>query len=238
MLSHRVLSVASHAYLSEVDPVAPGDAILHAAPMSHGSGLYIMAHVARLGVNVVPESGAFEPEEVFDLIAAWPRSSMFAAPTMIKRLVDCPADCRSRQHPHARVGRRADVRRGHLEGARPLRAAAGADLRPGREPDDDHDARRATTSPAREHPRWRERLASAGRPYACAEVMVADADDRALPVGRERRNPLPRRHGDAAATGATRMPAPRRSGAAGCTPATSASSMPTAISRSRTAPRT
>ena len=35
----------------------------------------------------------------------------------------------------------------------------------------------------REHPRWRERLASAGRPYACAEVMVADADDRALPVG-------------------------------------------------------
>ena len=35
----------------------------------------------------------------------------------------------------------------------------------------------------REHPRWRERLASAGRPYACADVMVADADDRALPVG-------------------------------------------------------
>ena len=58
MLTHQVLSVASHAYLSDVDPVAPGDAILHAAPMSHGSGLYIMAHVARLGVNVVPEFGS------------------------------------------------------------------------------------------------------------------------------------------------------------------------------------
>ena len=35
----------------------------------------------------------------------------------------------------------------------------------------------------RDHPRWLERLASAGRPYACLDVMVADAQDRALPVG-------------------------------------------------------
>jgi long-chain acyl-CoA synthetase len=35
----------------------------------------------------------------------------------------------------------------------------------------------------RDHPRWRARLASAGRPYACVEVMVADAEDRALPAG-------------------------------------------------------
>jgi long-chain acyl-CoA synthetase len=35
----------------------------------------------------------------------------------------------------------------------------------------------------RDHPRWAERLASAGRPYACVEVMVAGADDRPLPPG-------------------------------------------------------
>ncbi len=93
MLTHRNLAAASVAYASEVDPIDPGDAILHAAPMSHGSGLYIMAHVARLGVQVVPESGGFEPDEVFGLFRAWPRASMFAAPTMIKRLVECPADC-------------------------------------------------------------------------------------------------------------------------------------------------
>ena len=81
MLSHNVLSLASHAYAAEVDPVTPGDAILHAAPMSHGSGCYIMAHVARLGVQVVAESGGFEPEEVATLFNAWPRMSMFAAPT-------------------------------------------------------------------------------------------------------------------------------------------------------------
>jgi long-chain acyl-CoA synthetase len=35
----------------------------------------------------------------------------------------------------------------------------------------------------RDHPRWRERLASAGRPFACLEVMIADANDGAVPIG-------------------------------------------------------
>jgi acyl-CoA synthetase (AMP-forming)/AMP-acid ligase II len=35
----------------------------------------------------------------------------------------------------------------------------------------------------RDHPRWAERLGSAGRAYACSEVMIADADDRPLPCG-------------------------------------------------------
>ncbi len=182
MLTHRVLAVASHAYLSDVDPVAPGDAILHAAPMSHGSGLYIMAHVARLGVNVVPDSGAFEPEEVFDLVAAWPRASMFAAPTMIKRLVECPADCRTANirtlvwggapmyvedalKALDRFGPRLAQIYGQGESPMTITTLSREDIA------------------GRDHPRWRERLASAGLPYACADVMVADADDRALPVG-------------------------------------------------------
>ncbi len=37
--------------------------------MSHGSGLYMMAHVARVGVNVVPDSGGFEPDEIYRLFA-------------------------------------------------------------------------------------------------------------------------------------------------------------------------
>jgi long-chain acyl-CoA synthetase len=59
MLTHRNLAQASFAYLTEVDATAPGDSLLHAAPMSHGSGLYMMATVARLGTNLVPESGGF-----------------------------------------------------------------------------------------------------------------------------------------------------------------------------------
>src|SRR5690348_16711923 len=47
MLSHRSLAQATFAYLSEVDATTPGDAILHAAPLSHGSGMYVMPHVMR-----------------------------------------------------------------------------------------------------------------------------------------------------------------------------------------------
>jgi long-chain acyl-CoA synthetase len=36
MLTHRNLIAMSLAYLSDVDPTHPGDALLHAAPMSHG----------------------------------------------------------------------------------------------------------------------------------------------------------------------------------------------------------
>ena len=142
-----MLAAASHAYAAEVDPVTPGDAILHAAPMSHGSGLYIMAHVARLGVQVIPESGGFEPEEIFALFNAWPRASMFAAPTMIKRLVDCPAECRIENIRTLIWGGAPMYVEDALRGARPLRPAAGADLRPGRSADDHHHAVEARTSP-------------------------------------------------------------------------------------------
>ncbi len=139
MLTHRVLAAASHAYLSEVDAVAPGDPILHAAPMSHGSGLYIMPHVMRRGVNVVPESGGFEPEEIFQSV------SRLAAHFDVRRAHHGQAAGRKsrrlpeREHPHHHLGRRADVCRGRAEGARPLRPAARADLWPRRMPDDDHD---------------------------------------------------------------------------------------------------
>jgi long-chain acyl-CoA synthetase len=35
----------------------------------------------------------------------------------------------------------------------------------------------------REHPQWLARLGTAGRPYACVEVAVTDAEDRPLPAG-------------------------------------------------------
>ena len=39
MLSHRNLLAMTLSYFADVDQIAPGDAVLHAAPMSHGSGL-------------------------------------------------------------------------------------------------------------------------------------------------------------------------------------------------------
>jgi long-chain acyl-CoA synthetase len=182
MLTHRVLAAASEAYLNEVDTVAPGDPIVHAAPMSHGSGLYIMAHVMRRGVNVVPESGGFEPEEIFGLFGAWPRSSMFAAPTMVKRLVESPADC-----PSGNI--RTIIWGGapmYVEDALKALDRFGPRLAQiyglGESPMTITTLSRNDVA-GRGHPRWLERLASAGRPYACVDVMVADESDRPLPAG-------------------------------------------------------
>jgi len=90
-ITHANLGAMSQCFLSDVEGIAPGDAILHAAPLSHGSGLYAVPHVARAAVNVVPASGGFDAAEIVDLVGAWDRSLFFAAPTMVKRLVNDPA---------------------------------------------------------------------------------------------------------------------------------------------------
>jgi long-chain acyl-CoA synthetase len=182
MLSHRVLAAMSHAYAAEVDPIAPGDAILHGAPMSHGSGLYIMAHVMRLGINVVPESGAFEPEEIFRLLGAWRRASMFAAPTMVKRLVEHAGDCPA-HNIRTIVWGGAPM---YVEDAKKALDRFGPCLAQiygqGESPMTITVLSREDVAD-RDHPRWLERLATAGRPFAGVEVMVADAEDRALAPG-------------------------------------------------------
>ena len=182
MLTHRNLSQSSHAYAAEVDTISPGNPVLHAAPMSHGSGLYIMPHVMRLGINVIPESGGFEPEEIFSLLKRWRDLSMFAAPTMVKRMVDCAADCPAENirtiiwggapmyfedalRALDRFGPRLAQIYGQGESPMTITNLSKQDIA------------------AREHPRWRERLLSAGRPYACLEVKVAGDDGRALPAG-------------------------------------------------------
>ena len=91
MLTHRNMLFQTYAYFADIDKIAPGDSSLHPAPLSHGSGLYGLPHFAAGAVNVIPESGHFEPEEIFELLDHWPNSSFFAAPTMIVRLLASPA---------------------------------------------------------------------------------------------------------------------------------------------------
>jgi long-chain acyl-CoA synthetase len=87
MLSHRNLLFACHCYYADIDYIDTRDTILHAAPLTHGSGLYGLAHIARGGNNVILE-GSFEPEQVFAALAKHPNVSIFAAPTMVSRLIN------------------------------------------------------------------------------------------------------------------------------------------------------
>ena len=69
MLTHRNLLAMTLSYFADVDQIGPCDAVLHAAPMSHGSGCYILPHAAQAACQVVPASGGFDPAEIFELCA-------------------------------------------------------------------------------------------------------------------------------------------------------------------------
>jgi long-chain acyl-CoA synthetase len=184
MLTHRNLLAMTCAYLADVDAVRPGDAILHAAPMSHGSGLYILPHAAQAACQIVPTSGAFDPGEIFELLKYWQGVTLFGAPTMVRRMSGHPGAGAS-DHPGLKTivyggapMYLADLDRAqeafgfrlaqiYGQGESPMCITALSK------------ARHADVA----HPRYRERLNSAGTPQLVVEVRVADADGRPLPPG-------------------------------------------------------
>jgi fatty-acyl-CoA synthase len=87
MLSHRNLMAMTVAHLADFDDPDANCSLVHGAPMSHGSGLYVAPYVLRAARQVIPESAAFEPDEFLDLCAHHPGCSSFLAPTMVARLV-------------------------------------------------------------------------------------------------------------------------------------------------------
>jgi long-chain acyl-CoA synthetase len=87
VLTHRNLLAMVLSYFADLGPIAPTDAILHAAPQSHGSGLWGLVHLAKGANSVTPESHGFDPAEIAALLSRWRGLSLFAAPTMVNRLV-------------------------------------------------------------------------------------------------------------------------------------------------------
>lgn len=88
MLTHANLQAMALCYQTDVDIVRPEDAVLYAAPMSHGAGLYSLIHVRCGCRHVVPPSGTFDAGEVLALAAEFDSTSLFAVPTMVRRLTD------------------------------------------------------------------------------------------------------------------------------------------------------
>lgn len=85
MLSHRNLTFMSMAYHADIDRIEPGHVKLHAAPLSHGSGLYALPHLLAGGHQVV--HAGFEPQDVLDAFESLREVTLFAAPTMVTRLL-------------------------------------------------------------------------------------------------------------------------------------------------------
>jgi long-chain acyl-CoA synthetase len=184
VISHGNLRAMSRCFLACVETVAPGDALLHPAPLSHGSGLYVLPHVEAGAVNVVPESGGFDPDEICRLLDAWDRSCFFAPPTMVKRFVAAPA------LGTARIDRLKSIVYGggpmYVADAKSAFAALGPRLAQiygqGESPMTITAMSRVLIADA--VARGDDaRLGSVGIAQTGMEVRVGDADDRAMPAG-------------------------------------------------------
>jgi long-chain acyl-CoA synthetase len=184
MLTHRNLMTMTLCYFTDVDQATRDDAIVYAAPMSHGAGMYNFAHVLVAARHVIPESGGFDAAEIFELASHHRNVSMFAAPTMVKRLVD---------HVEATGASSAGIKTvvyggGPMYAADIKRALAVMGDRfvqiygQGESPMTITALSRAHLGD-RAHPRYEQRIASVGVAQSAVEVRVTDESGRALPVG-------------------------------------------------------
>jgi len=160
------------------------DATLYAAPMSHGAGIYNFMFVMAGARHICPVSGGFDPAEICDLAPKFGRITMFAAPTMVRRLID-----------HAKASGATG------EGLETIIYAGGpmylADIMEAVDVLGDRFAQiygqgecpmAITTLPKsyvtdRSHPRWRERLTGVGYQQSVSLVRIVDQGGADLPAG-------------------------------------------------------
>jgi long-chain acyl-CoA synthetase len=87
--THRTIRVMIMNYLADVHNIAPGEVVLHAAPMSHGSGIVALPAVARGATNVILDTKSFEPKVLFSLIEKMKVAHIaFLAPTQIIKMLE------------------------------------------------------------------------------------------------------------------------------------------------------
>ncbi len=178
------LAAMTYNYFTDVDEVRADDAILYAAPMSHGAGIYNFMHILRGARHLVPQSGGFDADEILALGKSMGPISMFAAPTMVRRLVDV-----------------AKITGQNGEGLRTIVYAGGpmyeADILEASEVMGDRFVQiygqgecpmGITALPRdiiadRTHPRWRARLNSVGTAQSAVRVRILDEAGNELPAG-------------------------------------------------------
>lgn len=183
-LTHRNLLMMSLSYFADIDPVSPGDCVLHAAPISHGSGLYGLPHVARGAVSVIPETGGADPAEIARLLQRWPGMSFFAAPIMVKRLATDPAMAAADlTNLKTIVYGGAPMYLADLEVALDVLGPRLAQIYGQGETPMTITALSKADHGDRDDPRWSDRLQSVGFPRTDVEVRVVDEDDHQVPVG-------------------------------------------------------
>jgi long-chain acyl-CoA synthetase len=181
VLTHRNLVFMSQCYYADIDQLDERDTHVLAAPVSHGAGLYALPFLLKGAHQIVLPH--FDVEAILDVIARHPRVSMFAAPTMLTRLVHAAevaaADIANLRTIYygggpmyvADLERALDIFGPRLyqlygQGESPMTITG-----------------LAQRLHERDHPHWYDRLASCGYARSGVLVRVVDDQDRDLRTG-------------------------------------------------------
>jgi acyl-CoA synthetase (AMP-forming)/AMP-acid ligase II len=184
--THRMLHLLVSGYLADVTPLVETDVVLHAAPLTHGSGTVALAALAQGAENLILQGDSFEPRRLLELVQTRRVSVIaFLAPTQIVKVLGA-------QEPRRwELGSLHTVLYGggpmYLEHVREAMDMFGPVLvqiyGQGEAP------MTITCLSRRDHARFHAaadpRLGSAGVARTGVEVQVVDAQDRPVPPGAE-----------------------------------------------------
>jgi long-chain acyl-CoA synthetase len=181
-LTHHNLLAMTFRYYGDLDSLGPTDCIVHAAPLSHATGLFSLSHLAMASNHIIPESQTANEAEIFGLLARYANVTVFAAPTFLNRLT---------QHPGS-AGFPLDHLKSIIYGGAPtyledLKRALGRfgcrliqGYGQGETPNTISYLPKAAHAETA-HPRYEARLASVGIPRTGVEVRLVDETGREVP---------------------------------------------------------
>ena len=184
MLTHRVLITMAEQFLLDIDPVVPSDVLLHAAPITHGSGLAMFHHLARGSASAFPAVRSFDPGGIFHAIERHRATTMFLVPTMINMLLGSAERARYDLSSLKTIfyGGAPMYVEQLTEALRVFGPIFVQVFGQGEAP------MTCTSLPREEHlagddPLKLRRLGSAGRATTAVQVRIVDEDDRPVPSG-------------------------------------------------------
>lgn len=182
VLTHRNLLFMSQCYYADIDQLDERDTHLLAAPVSHGAGLYALPSILKGAHQIVLPH--FDIGGVLDIVQRHERVSMFAAPTMLTRLVQAPAVAAADlAHLRTIYYGGGPMYVADLEKALTIFGPRLYQLYGQGESPMTITGLSQRLHADSAHPRWRERLGSCGYPRSGVLVRAVDEDDRALPPG-------------------------------------------------------
>lgn len=160
-------------FLLDLTPdIHPGDVMLHAAPVTHGSGAFVLPHLVRGATSVIMEK--FEAGDFLERAEGTQATATFLVPTMVAMILE---------EPNAGSAR-LSFRRLCYGGApiAPTVLARGLDTF-GNVFVQTYGQAEAPLCITCLHPQDHDRVGSAGRPYTLVEMDVFDDDGAPVKAG-------------------------------------------------------